>query len=40
MNFDTIEDSKRRLDESSALIKKAEELKIQAEDLEEKANKM
>ncbi len=40
MEFDTIEDCKRRLDESSVLIKKAEELKIQAEEFEEKANQM
>jgi hypothetical protein len=40
MEFEAIEDCKRRLDESYALIKKAEELKIQAEEVEEKANKM
>jgi len=40
MEFEAIEDCKRRLDESSVLIKKAEELKIQAEEFEEKANKM
>ena len=40
MEFEAIDDCKRRLDESSALIKKAKELKIQAEEFEEKANKM
>lgn len=40
MEVNTIEDCKRRLDESSALIKKADELKIRAEELEEKANYM
>jgi hypothetical protein len=40
MEFDTIEECKRRLDESSALIKKAEELKMRAEEFEEKANIM
>ena len=40
MEFEAIEDCKKRLDESSALIKKAEELKIQAGEFEEKANKM
>ena len=40
MEFEAIEDCKKRLDESSALIKKADELKIRAEELEEKANYM
>ena len=40
MEFDTIEECKRRLDESSTLIKKAEELKMRAEEFEEKANIM
>jgi len=40
MEFDNIENCKRRLNESLALIKNAEELKTRAEEFEEKAYKM
>jgi len=40
MEFEAIEDCKKRLDVSSALIKEADELKIRAVELEGKANKM
>jgi hypothetical protein len=40
MEFDTIENCKKKIEESISLKKKAEELKIQAEELEEKADSM
>ena len=40
MDSEAIEDCKRKIEESIALRKKADELKIQAEELEEKADSM